>query len=153
MIQIDQVFKNQIRVMHERNWDTIYVAVDWHDTMMKATYSNDDYGKYELYDWAEDVLKWMSDHKNIKLILFTSSHDEQVADFIQNMATRYGIMFDYHNGNPEVQNTETGDFSKKFYFNVLLDDKAGFEPEEDWCRLFGNIVHAEKDVFEKDSES
>ena len=23
-------------------------------------------------------------------------------------------------------------FEKKFYFNILLDDKAGFDPETDW---------------------
>ena len=44
----------------------------------------------------------------------------------------YGIKFDYINENPLEVNSELSDFSKKFYFNILLDDKAGFYPKEDW---------------------
>jgi len=144
MKKISEVLNNQINIMNERNWDRIYVAVDWHDTMMPATYSNDDYGEYELYDSAEPVLKWMSDCPNIRLILFTSSHGDQKADLMYNVFHRYGISFDYHNGNPEVQNTDTGDFSEKFYYNVLLDDKAGMNPLEDWVDLLDNIPIADK---------
>ena len=139
MKKISEVMHEQLHIMKERKWDCIYVAVDWHDTMMPATYSNDDYGEYKLYKNAEEVLKWMSDCDNIRLILFTSSHGDQKADFIYNVYHRYGISIDYHNGNPEVQNTDTGDFSEKFYYNVLLDDKAGFDPDEDWEDLLNGI--------------
>lgn len=139
MKTISEVLKNQIDIMHERNWDCLYIAIDLHDTMMPSTYSNDMYGHYTLYENAKEVLQWMSNCDNIRLILFTSSHGEQKADFIHNVYKRYGISFDYHNGNPEVQNTETGDFSEKFYYNVLLDDKAGMEPLKDWLELRNNI--------------
>ena len=47
-----------------------------------------------------------------------------------------GIEFSYINENPEVAGkTEWGDFDTKMYANVLLDDKAGFDPEEDWHAL------------------
>jgi len=130
--------------MHDRKWDRIYVAVDWHDTMMPSTYSNDEYGEYKLYPHAEKVLKWMSDCDNIILILYTCSHGDQKADLLSNMHSRYGIDFDYHNGNPEVENTETGDFSEKFYFNVLIDDKAGMAPLDDWLEILENIPSIEE---------
>ena len=139
MKKISQILNQQINVMHNRNWDRIYIAIDLHGTMMPSTYSNDEYGEYKLYKNAEEVLKWMSDCVNIRLILFTSSHPDSKADFIYNVYHRYGISFDYHNGNPEAQNTDTGDFSEKFYYNVLLDDKAGFSPLEDWKDLLDNI--------------
>jgi hypothetical protein len=45
------------------------------------------------------------------------------------------INIDYINSNPDVVNTEYGDFSRKPYFNIIIDDKAGFEPETDWWRF------------------
>jgi hypothetical protein len=139
MKKISEVLNNQLDIMNERKWDRIYVAVDWHDTMMPSTYSNDKYGQYLLYKDAMEVLQWMSNSANIRLILFTSSHGDQKGDFMHNVFHRYGISFDYHNGNPEVQNTDTGDFSEKFYYNVLLDDKAGFDPDVDWKDLRDHI--------------
>lgn len=149
---ISDVLSDQIKIMHERNWDRIYIVVDWHDTMMPATYSNDTYGQYILYENAKEVLQWMSDCDNIILILFTSSHIEQRIEFMQNMFHRYGISFDYHNGNPEVSNTETGDFDDKFYYNLLLDDKAGFSPDEDWKELRDNIPEFNRKLNERKKE-
>lgn len=138
-----QLLNDQIDLMTKRNWKVIYVCVDWHDTIMPSTYSNNDYGEYNLYKHAEEVLKWMSDCPHIRLILFTSSYPDQKMDFMVNVYRRYGISFDYHNGNPEVQNTDTGDFSEKFYYNVLFDDKGGFDPQEDWLDLKQHIPQFE----------
>lgn len=139
MKKISKVMMDQIEKMCEKEWDTIYVCVDWHDTMMPATYSNDKYGSFILYNNAKEVLQWMSNCANIRLILYTSSHIDQRFEFMQNVYHRYGISFDYHNGNPEIPNTETGDFDDKFYYSLLLDDKAGFDPEVDWKDLRDNI--------------
>ena len=139
MKKISEVLNNQLDLMDERDWDRIYVAVDLHDTMMPATYSNERYGNYLLYDNCMEVLQWMSNCANIRLILYTSSHGDQKADFMHNVYHKYGIGFDYHNGNPEVNNTETGDFSEKFYYNLMLDDKAGLDPLTDWLDLREHI--------------
>ncbi len=32
------------------------------------------------------------------------------------------------------------DFTKKFYFDILLDDKAGFEPELDWLAIANHVA-------------
>lgn len=63
-----------------------------------------------------------------------------------------GINFDYINENPEVNSTEYADFDTKLYFNVGLDDKFGFDVEEDWkeihtyftMRFFKKEVEIEK---------
>ena len=50
------------------------------------------------------------------------------------------IHFDYVNENPEIHalssDPKSSDFSDKFYFNVGIDDKFGFDPENDWVDLY-----------------
>ena len=126
--------------MKERGWDKIYVAVDWHDTICHSTYSEG-----MALNWchgAERALKQMSEDSRICLILYTSSYVTVVEDFIRKLRTEHGINFEYFNCNPEVKNTEYGEFGKKFYYDLILDDKAGFVPDEwvdmtDW--LDGNL--------------
>ena len=57
-----------------------------------------------------------------------------------------GIVFDYLTENPEVPNTENGNFTDKFYYNFLLDDKAGFYPTEDWDKVF-KVINTIKEVL------
>ena len=40
------------------------------------------------------------------------------------------------NFNPAIENTKTSCFDDKFYFSVLLDDKAGFDPDTDWKLIY-----------------
>jgi hypothetical protein len=62
------------------------------------------------------------------------------------MFKEHGIMPQYFNENTAVENTATGNFSSKFYFSVLLDDKAGFNPETDWV-LVKEQVEKERKKF------
>ncbi len=61
---------------------------------------------------------------------------QQALDFCE----LYGIKFDYVNENPEIHalssDPKSSDFSDKFYFNVGIDDKFGFDPESDWVDLY-----------------
>jgi len=123
-------------VMKNRKWDCIYFAIDLHDTIIKGTYSQDDV--FDTYPNCIETLKLLTETKFIKLILFTSSFQDYVDDFYK-WAEEKGIKFDYFNENPECGNTVSGDFSKKFYYNVMIDDKAGFNPEIDW-RIVKNSV-------------
>ena len=56
------------------------------------------------------------------------------------MMPRNDIKFDYLNENPEcLTESHQGDYSKKFYFNLLLDDRAGFDYTTDWNILVETI--------------
>ena len=121
----------------ERGWDTLYWLIDVHDTIIKSTYSVDD--KFtDTYPYCFAALRHLAQRKDTKLILWTSSHKKYVKAFMKELK-EYEIDFKYFNSNPECKNTETGDFRKKFYFNVILDDKAGFEPEKDWGEILINM--------------
>lgn len=126
---IKKAFERACQKASDRNWDCIYVAVDWHDTMSPSTYGSA--ASLTFYNKCLTALYKLSKNPRVRLILFTSSYPAAIKDLYAEL-DEMGIRFDYWNCNPEVSNTEYGDFSKKFYYDVLLDDKAGFDPEVDW---------------------
>ena len=150
MKDIVQLFKDAIRKNRERGHDTLYVAVDVHGTIFRPSKQTHmilgdgadspheevcSYGvtpDYEFYPCARQVLRWMSDNPRIKLILWTSAMD--VAKLYDELK-QADILVDNINHNPDFQFNSYADFSSKFYFDILLDDKAGFDAETDWERL------------------
>ena len=86
-------------------------------------------------DSAEHALQVMSENDNICLIMYTSTYPDMIEKYVEFFAER-GIRFDYINENPECKSNEISDFSKKIYFDILLDDHAGFDPETDWKEIF-----------------
>jgi hypothetical protein len=131
---ITKAFDRAFKKLHERDWDKIYVVIDLHETMIKPTYQSDDV--FDFYEGVLETLKIMSNCEKISLILFTSSHSGYRFEFMKYMCFNEHIYFDHHNDNPEVANTTYGCFNDgKFYYDVLIDDKAGFDPEEDWVKI------------------
>jgi hypothetical protein len=80
---------------------------------------------------ALKVLQNWSKRKDISLIMWTSSHVIPTSKVLDGLE-KNGIHFAYVNENPECPNTELCDFRKKFYFNIGIDDKFGFEGDKDW---------------------
>lgn len=114
----------------KRNWDTLYIAIDLHDTIIEGKYNLHNEGS-NFFPNAINVLRNWTNRKDIVLILWTSSHHDSINEQLKRME-KEGIKFDYINENPVTKNTELCDFSGKFYFNILLDDKAGFDGQNDW---------------------
>lgn len=122
--------------MKNKEWDCIYVAVDLHGTCIIPNYSNTTTPK-ELYPGCIKPLKNFSNDPRVKLIMYTCSHPEQIDEYLDLFKSN-GVVFDFVNENPEVTtqgSLEYGNYDQKFYFNLLLDDKAGFDPEIDWTKL------------------
>ena len=114
----------------QRGWDRIYIWVDIHETVLKPTYkSNSD---YVFYDDAKEALQYLSKIEFVKLGLYTCTKKEEIGRYLDFFKSN-DIIFEHVNVNSEVQTTEYGEFNgDKPYFNVLIEDKAGFEPEIDW---------------------
>lgn len=115
--------------MKEKDWEKIYVAVDIHDTILRACY--DDEETYDYFPLAKDALRAMSLREDICLILWSSCHPDKLREYAQHFLDD-GIRFEYLNENPEVENTRLQNFEEKLYMNVGLDDKFGFDAETDW---------------------
>lgn len=136
-MNIVKAFDNAFKRAKEKNWDYIYVLVDVHGTIFTPSYLKEE--KYEFYPYAKEALQLLSKDPNIKLILWTSSTYQAALDYGV-IFNRNKIYFDYLNCNPEVErqptDPETLDLSSKYYFNIGIDDKFGFEPETDWKIIY-----------------
>jgi hypothetical protein len=117
------------RVMHERKWDTIYWAVDLHGVCLKSNYENGGYSF--INEAAKTGLQAISQKQENVIILWSSCHDHE-KKAIKDFFSEHHIIVDYFNENPDEANTKTGCFDQKFYFSILLDDKAGFDPDIHW---------------------
>ncbi len=125
----------------ERNWDTLYWAIDVHDTVIKANYSTTELPT-EFFMLACEALQRLSKRSDCCLILFTCSHEHDIKKYLDFFESN-GIIFKFVNENPDVPNTTLGSFDKKFYTNFYLDDKAGFDPTTDWLE-----IHRALDILE-----
>ena len=141
MSSIIKAFSNGYNRMVEKSWDHIYILIDIHGTVFKPSYHNKE--TYDFYKFAKETLQELSKYDFFKLIMWTSSNKDTINDFIR-VFNENDIHFDYVNENPEIHalssDPKSSDFSDKFYFNVGIDDKFGFDPEEDWIDLYDFIT-------------
>lgn len=133
-MNIIKSLKISINRSQKYNWDRLYFAVDLHGVIVKSNYENCSSEMPEIFPEAVKALKYLSLRKDIVLILYTSTLENNLKPILRVLEDE-GIIFDYFNQNPEVENSSFASFDQKFYFSLLLDDKAGFDPEEDWDRL------------------
>ena len=131
----DNAYADAIR----KGWSYIYVFLDLHSTLIKPNYTAGNIPT-EFYKGALEGLKIMSAAQDIKIIMYTCSHPHEIEQY-EKMFSRYGVKFDFINENPEVTSTPQGYgcYDVKPYFNILIDDKAGFDAEEDWDELLGYL--------------
>lgn len=119
---------NAIRKAYEqfdsRKYEKIYFAVDIHGTVADPDYKN---VSSALYATAIEPLQVISHLPEVSIILFSCCHPHDYKKYIDLFESQ-GIKISYFNCNPEVKNTETGCFDSKFYYSVIAEDKAGFDP-------------------------
>lgn len=130
---ITKAIEKAFAIVKARGWETSYWAIDVHDTIVKANYKYGSIPK-EFYPRAKEVLRQLSERSDIEIILFTSSHPDEVVKYME-FFEENGIHFKFSNENPEIKNISYGCYDRKFYFNVLIDDKAGFDPDQDWIKI------------------
>ncbi len=121
---------NCLRNAKEKGWNKTFWAFDLHGTILKPTFQK---GKLstEFYPEAKEVMGLISKRKDIATILFTCSFPHEIVQYIE-FFKQHDIYFDYINQNPEVADGGHGHYKEKFYFNVLFEDKAGFDGNTDW---------------------
>ena len=130
MKTISEIINRVLEQKKTRKWDNLYWAIDLHDTVITGKYNKFNDGA-ELYPHAKEVLDYLYNSKVHRTILWTSSYEDAVNDILK----RFDLKFHYFNINPECPNNQLCDFSKKFYFNILLDDKASFDGTTDWLEI------------------
>lgn len=155
MKSIVDMFTEALIRRRERGYKRFYIAVDLHGTIFRPSkITKMEYDKEEnvffehisevgnglqlSYPFAVEVLRHLSSCSECCLILWTSSTEDN-ANMACALLKDSGITVSYVNENPECNGNEYSDFGVKFCFDILLDDKAGFEPETDWKALWDFI--------------
>ena len=147
MKTVTEIFNRAYDRVLQGGYPHLYIAVDVHDTILMKSKTRviQDGNLYEIslptaeneyfYYQAKPVLQKFTACDRIKLIMHTSSSPAEITKY-QNLFAANNITFDHVNCNPEVvSDVSYADFSQKFFFDILLDDKAGFDPKHDWEEL------------------
>ena len=130
-MSLETHIKNVFTVLKpKRGWKTIYWMVDVHGVIIPGSWARSNDLQFVTWDCLGPLM-WISGREDQRLILWTSSYYEELKKLGDWLFT-FGIKVDYVNKNPEEENTQYANFSFKPYFNILIDDKAGFVPETDW---------------------
>ena len=116
----------------ERGWDKVFYFFDIHETILYPDYSNKE--KPKFYPFAKEVLQYLSKREDISISLYTCSYPEEIVNYIRFFESN-SINFEMVNKNSEVKDNAYGYYSDKPYFNVLFEDKSGFDAEKDWLDL------------------
>lgn len=133
-----QAFDAAFKRADEKKWDKIYILVDVHGTIFKPSYESEE--RFEYYPYAKEALQLLSQREDMSLILWTSSYPQEIQRYVDKMKED-GIVFDAINDCPEVLNTNFQCFDAKPYFNVGIDDKFGFDAEQDWLTIFEHFAY------------
>jgi 8-oxo-dGTP diphosphatase len=118
-------------------------AIDLHDTIFKADYQPGSSGG-NYFPGAKEALQLLSKDSSVKIILFSSSIKEAIEEAVTRLQAD-DIIIDYINENPLVKDNNL--FDKKFFMDVILDDKAGFEADYDWFAVMSEYQRSKKEYL------
>lgn len=118
-------------------YDYCYIAIDLHGTIFRP--SRNGVETFQYYPMAKQCLKELSKNPKVKLIIWSSSYIEDICGYL-NKFVESGINIDYINENPECKNSSYANFDYKFYFDIGIDDKFGFDALVDWQELYPEIL-------------
>ena len=126
---IEKVFNG----LNNGSFKCIYIMVDVHNTILKPTFDKKE--TFEYFPYAKETLQLLSEKENIKLIMWTSSYDEKIQMYLKHFEENR-IIFNFVNENKEYGNVSFACFDTKFYYDIGIDDKFGFDAENDWKEIY-----------------
>ena len=138
-MSLEKAFWSATKRSKEKNWEHIYVLVDVHGVTMEPDYTK---ASSKIYPECIEPLRIMSNSDKYVLIMWTCSRKDDIQKYLREFEA-LGIHYDWVNENPDVQHVDAlGDYSAKLYANLIFDDKAGFDPYEDWD-ILTNLLKTE----------
>jgi hypothetical protein len=132
---------NLIKNKEKNGYKYLYFMIDVHNTILVPSFDEEE--NFIFYEYAKEVLQELTKRSDIKLIMWTSTYPERIGMYLQKFEEE-GIHFDYVNSNPEMQNSSFGCFDTKFYFDVVIDDKSGFNAKKDWEKIWFMVLNDNK---------
>lgn len=146
MQQIESMFDKGYATAKAAKYSYMVVAVDLHGTIVDSKTFNETQGKFvekieaSLYPFAIKALQAMSAHESIVMYIYSGTKKRKLKKLVKFLSSKYGITIAtrYH----PTTNHASQSFKNKPYFNILLDDRAGFDPKLDWneiCKLMPRL--------------
>ena len=135
-----ETIKNSSKIGRSKEWYETYWAFDFHSTIIKPSYNMNDL-KVVYYPYAKEAMQLISLRDDIITIAWTSSFPNEIAEYIKQFE-KDGIHFNHIGKNPEISSSlgNFGYYKDKFYFNILFEDKAGFDAETEWKGIYEYLV-------------
>lgn len=127
----------------QRKWYETYWFIDLHGVISKPDYRKT-VKEIEYYDHVKETLQYITKNRpDVIMILFTSSYPDELKIYMKQFEED-DIFFKYVNENPEITDLKGnfGCYDKKPYYNVIIDDKGGFNPETDWLPIYNYFLNA-----------
>jgi len=139
--QILTWIKTMFEHAEKKQWFETYWVFDVHGTICKPDYRKT-VKEVVYYPYAKETMQLLSKRPDTIIIMFTSSYPQEI-EFYNEQFKKDGIDFKYINENPEITDSKGsfGYYYKKMYFNVLFEDKAGFNPETDWKQVYDYLYN------------
>ncbi len=129
-----QIFEN---FWKNPRYEYCYIMIDIHNTIFKPSFDKPE--EFDYFPWAKQCLQELSKNPKVKLILWSGCYPDKFEMYIKHFWEN-DINFDYVNENPECKNSSYACLDKKFYFDIGLDDRFGFEGNTDWRELYPAII-------------
>lgn len=129
--------KTMFRHAEQRQWYETYWLFDFHGVISKPDYRKE-VKEVNYYPYAKETLQYITKNRpDIIMILFTSSYPDEIKIYVNKMK-QDNIIFKYINENPDISDAKGcfGCYDKKPYYNVCMEDKAGFDPDIDWKLIY-----------------
>jgi hypothetical protein len=117
----------------KNHWYETYWAFDLHGTIIKPNHKKGDV-TVEYYPYALESLKLLSERDHVRLIMSTASYPDEM-DGYREQFKKDGIYFNYENENIEINSSHFGYYKDKWYFDILFEDKAGFNSDQ-WKQIY-----------------
>lgn len=136
---VEKMFKHA----EKKEWFETYWFFDLHGVISKPDYRKD-VKEIIYYPYVKETLQHITKNRpDIIMILFTSSSLDELKIYTE-ILEKDGIHFKYINENPEVTDAKGafGCYDKKPYYNVVFEDKAGFDPLTDWQPFYDYFLNS-----------
>jgi len=140
--------KTMFEHAEQRQWYETYWAFDIHGTISIPDYRKgikktpSEISQVIYYPFAKETLQLLTKTRpDVIKLIWSSSYPEELKSYIETFE-KDEIIFKYANENPEITDAKGsfGFYDKKFYFNIMLEDKAGFNPETDWEPIYNYLL-------------
>lgn len=143
-MRMTETISRLFRRSFKKEWFETYWCFDVHGVIFKPNHKVHS-DEAEFYPYVKETLQLLSKRKDIVLILFTSSFPDEI-EFYQQIFKENDIHFDFVNENKAIDSSKGnfGYYEKKFYFDILFEDKSGYDAETEWIEVLQWLKWAEE---------